>query len=118
MSLRQPGCSLPARFLQHPQADGDDEAAPLERRDDGIGPDDALRGVAPTEERLDSGERVRLKIDRRLIEEKELARFESVMKVRVQVALVLDRHLHRRRKDGGAALAGRLGPVQRDVGVA
>ena len=73
--------------------------------------------MAPAQERLDAGEGSCGEIDSGLIDQEELAGFQSAVQIDIEMAVIIRVVLHRRGERHGTLLSGGLGLVERDVGV-
>jgi hypothetical protein len=113
-----PGCGLFAGRLQHPTADRDDQPGRFRERYERVRRDHATDRVAPADQRLDAGDRLALQVERRLVEQEELAGVERVLEVDLEREPVLRGCPHPGLKHHPAVLARTFGFVQREVGIA
>ena len=72
-----PACRLPARRLEDPSSDGDDEAGLLGDRDEPIGGDDAEARVLPAQQRLEADDGAVVQLDHRLVHHTQLIALEG-----------------------------------------
>ena len=118
VALALPGRTLSAGFFEHPATNRHDETTGLEGRNEVVRQDHPPGRVTPAKKRLDTGEGPRGQIEGGLVEQEELVGLESSVQVRLKISAVIDGFLHRGGKDHCALLAGGLGLVESDVGVA
>ena len=116
--LAMPGRRLFAGRLQHPAADRDDQPGRFRERYERVRRDHATDRVAPADQRLDAGDRLALQVERRLVEQEELAGVERVLEVDLECEPVLRCCPHPGLEHDPAVLARALGFVQREVGIA
>ena len=114
---RLPARRLPARLVEYPPADVDDEAALFENRDEDIRRDGALGRVVPAQERLHALDLNPVQIEERVVEQAELVVLERRLEVRLEGEPFLGRRLHGVFEEDGLVASRGLGPVERDVGV-
>ena len=115
------GCrssALATRLLEDPGADRDHEARLLRQRDEVVRTHEPSRGVVPTDERLEPLDRAARQVDHRLEQEHELLVVDRPLEIGLQLEAAQRRVVHLRFEDLIPVLAGLLGDVHRDVGVA
>ncbi len=110
--------ALPAGGVEHPAADLGDQATTLGQLDEDPGRDQATLRMAPAQQRLDAGDALGAQVDQRLIDEEQLVAAERRDEIDLQIEPLLGSGVHAGLKPHPAVLAGALGGVQRQVGVA
>ena len=109
--------ALAASLLEHPAADGDDQAGLLGERDEVERRDRPARRVHPAEQRLDAVVGTLVEANDRLVVDLELVQLEGALQLGLELEPLDHALVHRRLEHAIAALAVALGHVHRDVGV-
>ncbi len=115
-----PGRRLAARLLEHPTPDRNDQSGVLGQRDEPVGSHDPAVREMPADQRLDPNHLGALELVDRLIEELELSAriLNRGAQVGFQLGPVFFAHAHARVVEHETVLAGGLGGVEGEVGVA
>src|ERR1700733_8579828 len=112
-------CRSPvASFFHHPAADRHDQPGFLSKRDEVLRRDVALLGMLPADACLESCHLACAEVIDRLVEQRELTVGECCVQLHLEHASSLDHGAHVRVEQCVAVLAGGLGGVQRELGVA
>jgi hypothetical protein len=98
---------------QHPFADLVDQPDFLGERDEHRRADRPVLGMVPADQRLEPGHRLARGVDAGLVDDPQLALLERDAKVRFHQLPLARGFVHLRREKAEAALAGRLGGVER-----
>ena len=115
---RGPARGEPAAVLEHEAVDLEDAAGLLGDVDEVARRHAAALGVVPAHERLGGGHVARGELDDRLQLDDQLAALGRALEVLLEAVAAQDGGVHRRLEDLVALLAGVLGRVHGDVGVA
>ena len=110
--------SVPARLVQHPPAEVDDQPHLLGQRDELPGLDEPSRRVMPADECLQPGHAAVAQSHDRLEMQLELSRLDCVLQLCAQFEPLEHAFVHLGLEDPIAALAFALADVHRGVGVA
>ena len=113
-----PACPLPAGLGEHPAADGGDQAGLFENGDEVVRLDDALGRMTPAQQGLNPGRRSAGQVEDRLVHQEVLLGHQGFAQVHLQEEAILHHRVHLRPEHDEAVLAGGLGPVERDIGIA
>ncbi len=116
--FRAPCGGLAAGLLEHPAADRDDQPALLGQRDEARGRHDAPLRMAPAHERLDADHPLAGQIEDRLVDQEQLVLLHGRAQIGFEVQATLRVRVQARVVQRVAVLAGGLGRVQGEVGVA
>ena len=118
---REPALPVAGRLaggVQDPAADGHDQAGVLGQGDELARHDQAPVGVVPADQRLEAQHLFARGIDARLEHDAKLAFLKRDSKVGFHQRALARRFVHLGREEAVAALAGGLGGVEREIGVA
>ena len=113
-----PGRRIADRGAQHPCADLLDHPAFLGERDELVGPDRPARRMVPAHQRLEAADILAGGADDRLVGDPQLAAVERLAQVVLQHLPVRGLGVHRLFVEAMLAAPGRLGGVERQIGVA
>ena len=116
--VRGPGQGIGAGLKDRPFADLDQQSDFLGQADELLGQQLAAGRMVPADQRLERGDPSRPQVDLRLVEQPEFAPVKREPKAQFHVAPGKDPVLHPRFEPPRGAATGRLGPVEREVGVA
>ena len=106
------------RAREHERVDADDRAVCLGEADEAVGRDLAALGVRPAHQRLDADDAALAQGDDRLVGDAQVAALERHAQVVGERDALQRLRAHLGAEDLDAVLAGALGPVEGDVGVA
>ena len=107
---------LTTGFLDHPPAEGYDQARLIGQRNELRGMEQSSLGMIPTEQRLNRQDASRRDVDDRLIGDVELAPLQRPPQVCLLLQPFQSLAIDARVEDREDAPASGLGPVERDVG--
>ena len=113
-----PAGPLPAGLGEHPAPDSGDQSGKFENRDEVVGLDDALGRMTPAQQGLDPRRRPAGQVEDRLVHQEVLLGRQGFAQVHFQEEAILDHRVHLRPEHDVAVLAGGLGPIERDIGIA
>ncbi len=113
---RQPGRDLAAGGLEHPAADGHDQAAILGHRNEAGRRHLADFGIVPAQQRLEAGDAAAIDVELGLVGEAEFRAAQRLVQAILQQQVFAHLVVHRLVEEAIGVAAGRLGRVHRGIG--
>ncbi|MCY1398059.1 hypothetical protein D9M71_130850 [compost metagenome] len=117
IALLRPHAHLPAGFVQHPVADGDDQAGLFCQHDELVRQQQAQLRMLPAQQRLGAHRLAVAGVEFGLVMQAQLPPFLGHAQLLQQLQLLARIGVHRPIEEAVAVLAGTLGVVHRGIGV-